>query len=61
MERRLHRGLEALMGKAKVPVAAAQSLQAITVEGQGHAPLLETGDLPARIAAFLDKAEGVKA
>ena len=36
-------------------------LQAITVEGQGHAPLLETGDLPARIAAFLDKAEGVKA
>lgn len=31
-------------------------LQAITVEGQGHPPLLETGDLPQRIAAFLDKA-----
>lgn len=32
-------------------------LQAITVPGQGHAPLLETGDLPQRIAAFLDKAD----
>jgi len=28
----------------------------VTVEGQGHAPLLETGDLPAIIAAFLDRA-----
>ncbi|WP_378943583.1 alpha/beta fold hydrolase [Mesorhizobium sp. ANAO-SY3R2] len=27
--------------------------KAITVEGQGHAPFLETGDLPERIAAFL--------
>ncbi len=26
--------------------------QTVTVEGQGHAPLLETGDLPATIAAF---------
>ncbi len=31
--------------------------ETITVEGQGHAPLLETGDLPARIAAFLDRQE----
>ena len=31
-------------------------LRAITVEGQGHPPLLETGDLPGKIAAFLDKA-----
>ena len=30
---------------------------AITVAGQGHAPFLETGDLPQRIAAFLDRAE----
>jgi pimeloyl-ACP methyl ester carboxylesterase len=30
-------------------------LQAITVQGQGHAPLLETGDLPQKIAAFLDR------
>lgn len=30
---------------------------AITVEGQGHPPMLETGDLPIRIAAFLDGAE----
>jgi pimeloyl-ACP methyl ester carboxylesterase len=29
----------------------------ITVEGQGHAPLLETGDLPARIAGFIAEAE----
>ncbi len=33
---------------------------AITVKGQGHAPLLETGDLPARIEAFLRRAEGAK-
>ena len=26
--------------------------QTVTVEGQGHAPLLETGDLPATIAGF---------
>ncbi|MGB6116768.1 MAG: alpha/beta hydrolase [Mesorhizobium sp.] len=29
----------------------------VTVEGQGHAPLLETGDLPQQISAFLDKAD----
>lgn len=29
----------------------------ITVVGQGHAPLLETGDLPQRIAAFIKSAE----
>lgn len=32
-------------------------LQTITVEGQGHAPLLETGTLPQQIAAFLAKAD----
>lgn len=35
-------------------------MQAITVEGQGHAPLLETAGLPARIAAFVDKAESAR-
>lgn len=29
-------------------------LTSITVEGQGHAPLLETGGLPEKIAAFID-------
>jgi pimeloyl-ACP methyl ester carboxylesterase len=33
------------------------SIETITVEGQGHAPMLDTGLLPARIAAFLDRAE----
>ncbi|MCR5859045.1 alpha/beta fold hydrolase [Mesorhizobium sp. J428] len=33
------------------------AMETITVEGQGHAPLLETGDLPERIARFLEKAE----
>lgn len=32
-------------------------MEAITVEGQGHAPFLETGNLPGAIAAFLDEAE----
>jgi pimeloyl-ACP methyl ester carboxylesterase len=32
-------------------------MEAITVDGQGHAPLLETGTLPARIADFLTLAE----
>jgi len=32
-------------------------LQAVTVEGQGHAPLLETGSLPRTIAAFLERAD----
>lgn len=31
--------------------------ETITVAGQGHAPLLETGALPARIASFIAKAE----
>ena len=31
--------------------------ETVTVEGQGHAPLLETGDLPETIAAFLARAE----
>jgi pimeloyl-ACP methyl ester carboxylesterase len=32
-------------------------IETITVEGQGHAPFLETGGLPGAIAAFLDQAE----
>ncbi|WP_299937163.1 alpha/beta hydrolase [uncultured Nitratireductor sp.] len=32
-------------------------MQSIVVPGQGHAPLLETGDLPENIAAFVDQAE----
>ena len=32
-------------------------IETITVEGQGHAPFLETGSLPGAIAAFLDRAE----
>jgi len=32
-------------------------MEAITVEGQGHAPFLETGSLPSDIATFLDRAE----
>jgi len=33
------------------------AMETIIVEGQGHAPFLETGDLPQRIAAFLDRTE----
>ena len=32
-------------------------MESIIVEGQGHAPFLETGDLPEKIAAFLDRVE----
>ncbi|TIR14801.1 MAG: alpha/beta hydrolase [Mesorhizobium sp.] len=32
-------------------------MESVTVEGQGHAPFLETGDLPEKIAAFLDREE----
>ncbi|CDX18949.1 conserved hypothetical protein [Mesorhizobium sp. ORS 3324] len=32
-------------------------METITVEGQGHAPFLETGDLPEQVAGFLDRAE----
>lgn len=32
--------------------------QTVTVEGQGHPPMLETGELPQTIAAFFDRAEG---
>jgi len=32
-------------------------MEAITADGQGHAPFLETGGLPGAIAAFLDRAE----
>jgi pimeloyl-ACP methyl ester carboxylesterase len=31
--------------------------QTVTVEGQGHPPMLETGDLPRTIAAFLGRVE----
>lgn len=33
-------------------------LKAVTVQGQGHAPFLETGNLPGTIAGFIDKAGG---
>jgi len=33
------------------------NVEAITVEGQGHGPFLDTGELPHAIAAFLDRAE----
>ncbi|TPM36267.1 alpha/beta hydrolase [Mesorhizobium sp. B2-3-5] len=33
------------------------AMETITVEGQGHAPFLETGSLPDTIATFLDRAE----
>ena len=32
-------------------------LEIVTVAGQGHAPFLETADLPARIAAFLERVD----
>jgi pimeloyl-ACP methyl ester carboxylesterase len=32
-------------------------IETVVVEGQGHPPLLETGNLPLRIAAFLARAE----
>lgn len=32
-------------------------METVTVEGQGHAPFLETGGLPQRIAAFINRAE----
>ncbi|TPJ73425.1 alpha/beta hydrolase [Mesorhizobium sp. B2-6-2] len=32
-------------------------MEVIIVEGQGHAPFLETGDVPGKIAAFLDREE----
>ncbi|WP_095203230.1 alpha/beta fold hydrolase [Mesorhizobium carmichaelinearum] len=32
-------------------------METITVDGQGHAPFLETGSLPGDIATFLDRAE----
>ncbi|PTE07254.1 alpha/beta fold hydrolase [Mesorhizobium helmanticense] len=34
-----------------------RDIETITVEGQGHAPFLETGGLPGAIATFLDRAE----
>ena len=33
------------------------AMEQVTVAGQGHAPLLETGNLPQKIAAFLAKAD----
>lgn len=34
------------------------AMTSVTVAGQGHAPLLETANLPQKIAAFLSKADG---
>jgi pimeloyl-ACP methyl ester carboxylesterase len=36
----------------------APKMMSITVNGQGHVPLLETGDLPKRLMAFFDGIEG---
>lgn len=36
-------------------------MEAITVKGQGHAPFLETGELPAKIATFVERAGAVGA
>lgn len=33
-------------------------MRMVTVKGQGHAPLLETGDLPGKIAGFLGSVDG---
>ena len=37
--------------------ARSKLVETITVPGQGHAPFLETGELPERIASFMDRAE----
>jgi pimeloyl-ACP methyl ester carboxylesterase len=37
--------------------SVAPEMQSITVKGQGHVPLLETGDLPKRLMVFFDRAE----
>lgn len=36
------------------------AMETVIVSGQGHAPFLETGDLPRTIAAFFDQAEQEK-
>ena len=48
-----------LFGAATLEAMAERhpDLDSITVEGKGHAPLLETGDLPQRIAAFIERAD----
>ncbi|NML74274.1 alpha/beta hydrolase [Rhizobium sp. S-51] len=33
----------------------APDMEALTVPGQGHAPILHVGDIPARLAGFLDR------
>ncbi|MDX8481769.1 alpha/beta hydrolase [Mesorhizobium sp. VK24D] len=35
-------------------------METITIEGQGHAPFLETGGVPEEIAAFIDRTERVQ-
>ena len=37
------------------------AMEAVTVAGQGHAPFLETGDLPGIVASFIDRAEAADA
>ena len=37
--------------------AIAPKMQAVTVKGQGHVPLLETGELPKKLMGFFDRAE----
>ena len=36
----------------------APKMQSLIVKGQGHVPMLETGDLPNKLMAFFDAAEG---
>jgi pimeloyl-ACP methyl ester carboxylesterase len=48
-----------LLSEATLAEMAKRSatVETITVTGQGHPPLLETGELPARIAEFFERAE----
>lgn len=53
------RGENSLLLSAKTLIEMGErhpGMEAITVLGQGHAPFLETGELPGRIAGFLDQA-----
>jgi pimeloyl-ACP methyl ester carboxylesterase len=40
--------------------AIAPKMQAVTVNGQGHVPLLESGDLPEKLMEFFKKADAAK-
>lgn len=54
------RGANSLLLSAETLAEMARrhpDIEAITVEGQGHAPLLETDQLPQRIATFIERVE----